>query len=177
MIEDNIATEPRFPDNIVTDVNIHRGFRDAVHDVWDQVTEVVDHDQDRGIWLTGHSLGGALATITAMRLHNRIKGLYTYGCPAVGGDGLAEFFDRNLSGKVFRYINDNDLVAKIMTDRSFSVSGYKHVGQEVKLTTNKIRSPFEYIPDRLGLDIIDHSPLFYLLGTRKNIAQQRMLPR
>ena len=48
------------------------------------------------MWITGHSLGGALATLTAYRLYDerppRNIELYVYGCPPSGDWQLANFF-------------------------------------------------------------------------------------
>lgn len=161
----------RVPDSTNNTVNVHAGFHNALEDVWSQLTGFINNKATQNIWLTGHSLGGALATITAMRLHTRVKGLYTYGCPCVGGDTLCNFFSKNLAGKIFRYVNDNDFVAKGMESKPFKnlFPGYMHVGESKKLKTEETRSLIEIPGDSIGLDIIDHSPLFYLHGTRKNI--------
>lgn len=48
---------------------VHRGFRDALDDVWPAILHRVrDQSASRPLWLTGHSLGADLATIAAARV-------------------------------------------------------------------------------------------------------------
>lgn len=66
--------------------------------------------------VTGHSLGGALATMAAASLHENgfeIAGLYTFGQPRVGDLTFSRQLNKNLSGKVFRFVNNNDVVPHV----------------------------------------------------------------
>ena len=75
---------------------------------------------DRTIFLCGHSLGGAIATVCASRLEKDVEELYTYGSPRVGGD----IFRDNLLVDHCRVVNNNDMVAKV----PFWFMGYRHHG-------------------------------------------------
>ncbi|MBE9069726.1 lipase family protein [Leptolyngbya cf. ectocarpi LEGE 11479] len=66
--------------------------------------------------ITGHSLGGALATMAAASLHENgidVAGLYTFGQPRVGDIRFTRQLNNNLDGKVFRFVNNNDVVPHI----------------------------------------------------------------
>lgn len=66
--------------------------------------------------ITGHSLGGALATMAAASLHENgidVAGLYTFGQPRVGDLRFTRQLNRNLENKVFRFVNNNDVVPHI----------------------------------------------------------------
>lgn len=66
--------------------------------------------------VTGHSLGGALATMAAASLHENgidVVGLYTFGQPRVGDLRFTSQLNQNLDGKVFRFVNNNDVVPHI----------------------------------------------------------------
>lgn len=74
-----------------------QGFDDGVNTVWDGVegmhqkikTLYEEEGKSRKLFITGHSLGGALATIAAARLafvdNMNIAGMYTIGSPRYCG--------------------------------------------------------------------------------------------
>jgi triacylglycerol lipase len=78
----------------------------------DAVTKLGQGEKTR-LFVTGHSLGGALAIIAAALLHyrfsRRIAGVYTYGQPRVGDPVFSRAFDQVLGPVTFRYVNDLDM--------------------------------------------------------------------
>lgn len=106
---------------------VHRGFWKALEEVWSDLLPYMRYLESEGckIWITGHSLGGALAVLSGA-LYPKARGVYTYGAPWVGD----EKFSANLSTKVFRFVNGEDIVARIP---SFGI--FVHVG-ELKLIDN-----------------------------------------
>lgn len=64
----------------------HRGFLQALDEIWDPLYAQVDKiflKRDRPVWVTGHSLGGALALLCAWRMHQQfipIHQVFTFGC-------------------------------------------------------------------------------------------------
>lgn len=95
---------------------VHAGFADGVRDVeahlqaFDAAAAAAPH-----FWITGHSLGGALAVIAAARF--RMKGLnpslYTYGQPRVGLGGFRDTFESELPGRLHRFVNQSDIVPRV----------------------------------------------------------------
>ena len=85
------------------------------------------------LYITGHSLGAGLATLCAYRLAQTrvypVQGVYTFGSPRVGDGDFAEAFARLMSIRVFRVVNNEDLVTRV-PPRS---AGYKHVGEMIYL--------------------------------------------
>ena len=88
---------------------VHRGFKKEVDDLWPYL-ETALQDNDKPLWFSGHSLGGAMATICASRsLLSHIKsepaGLFTYGSPRVGCKRYVNYT------KVphYRWVNNNDI--------------------------------------------------------------------
>lgn len=67
---------------------VHAGFKGQLDQVWDDVQLYLGGLQNRRLYVTGHSLGGAMATICASRLaatfNINVVALYTYGSPRVG---------------------------------------------------------------------------------------------
>jgi hypothetical protein len=87
---------------------------------------------ERPIWITGHSLGGALAVLTAWMFLRRtvnVHQVYTYGGPMVGNAEAMRAFEAELKGKIFRYVDTIDLVPKLPTV-SLIANAFGHCPQE-----------------------------------------------
>ncbi|MGB5749188.1 MAG: lipase family protein [Desulfobacterales bacterium] len=100
---------------------VHRGFKDALEEVWSDLFPYITQLDGKGckLWVTGHSLGAALATLCASRYDN-IQGVYTFGSPRVGNDGFKEKLDAN----IYRVVNNDDIVARVPPPGT-----YVHVGE------------------------------------------------
>jgi hypothetical protein len=117
--------------------HVHRGFKQAFDAVWSNLAETVKN-YTGPVWITGHSLGGALATLATIRIADHlprldIRGLYTFGGPRVGNGRFREAFE-SLKGdiSVWRIINNNDLVAIIPSTPALPwVPLWRHVGNHV----------------------------------------------
>jgi hypothetical protein len=113
----------------------HQGFVKAIGDVWDPFFEAIDSERkkdDRPIWLTGHSLGGALALLAGWLLRRKfvnVHQIYTFGGPMIGNDEAAKAIDREFPGKIFRYVNSPDPVPRLPTV-SLIANRYLHCGAE-----------------------------------------------
>ncbi len=108
------------------DGRVHRGFWNALDEVWLEVRQVIQEFRKgpKPLWLTGHSLGGALATLATAQLlqsNDPVRGLYTFGQPRVGDRRFAQAFDSEFKARAFRFVNDNDIVPELP-------SWYAHVG-------------------------------------------------
>lgn len=82
------------------------------------------------VWLAGHSLGGAFATVTAARLIAagiQVAGLVTFGSPRAGGAGLGELL-RPIPA-FWRVVHCADIVPLVPT----LGLGYRHAGRFVYL--------------------------------------------
>lgn len=100
---------------------VHRGFKNALDEVWEDLFAYLTELQRGGrkIWMTGHSLGAAMATLAADR-YGEVQGVYTFGSPRVGD----RRFKENYSIRTYRFVNGSDIVTKIPP------SGfYVHVGE------------------------------------------------
>ncbi|PNW87796.1 hypothetical protein CHLRE_01g002400v5 [Chlamydomonas reinhardtii] len=123
---------------------VHKGFLDAYDSVRRTCFRLLDDITGSGekaggrpwrVLVTGHSLGGALATLAAYELAERRTparsiqriSLYSYGAPRVGNKAFAEVFDR-LVPDTWRITNANDIVPSVPR-----LMGYCHVGHAVRL--------------------------------------------
>ena len=132
--------------------------------------------------ITGHSLGGALATMATASLQENninVAGLYTFGQPRVGDLSFTRQLNNNLAGKVFRFVNNNDIVphvpppfslrnptrfyahlgkVKYFNSKGVLVANYKAFSRALDACIGLAKSLFES-----GLDLIaDHNMSYYI---------------
>lgn len=104
---------------------VHSGFKDAFEHVREQIDRVRGLNSDRLVYVTGHSLGAAIATLWVANQcdnPNCIAGLYTFGSPRVGTVKFAETFDRLFKGRTWRFQNKLDIATRVPKTT-------RHVGQ------------------------------------------------
>ena len=111
---------------------VHRGFLRALQEVEDELEMVLaDLGPGRALWLTGHSLGGAVATLAAaylaLEVDRPVHGVYTYGSPRVGSRGFADLYDGVMRERTWRVARAGDLVTRVPP----RVAGYSHVGSDL----------------------------------------------
>jgi triacylglycerol lipase len=106
---------------------VHYGFKHATDLVWDQIKSVCHfYTKTHTIWITGHSLGGAMATLAAYKLQRdpampNPQALYTFGSPRVGNKTYIKAMED--SGLLhFRFVNNCDIVPRV------PLWPYKHFG-------------------------------------------------
>jgi len=134
------GTEPKEKSDIFADLNalrdpelvggrVHQGFQGEVDKIWGSVVaDLARRRINKNLYVCGHSLGGAMATIAAGRLYSGLvdtkcefKQLYTFGSPRVGNRKWLSFV-KGMSH--VRCVNNNDLVPKVPP--AFML--YKHHG-------------------------------------------------
>tara|TARA_B110000259_G_C13932692_1_gene369583 strand:+ start:226 stop:909 length:684 start_codon:yes stop_codon:yes gene_type:complete len=134
---------------------VHSGFLAQYESVRDQVHQMANVDTSTHIMVTGHSLGGALATLCALDLAITNPSLdvdcITFGSPRVGCKRFVKLFTDRVHKHV-RCVHNNDLVTKIPIAFRF-----KHTPGKLKLTT-----PGSWIPT----PIKDHEIVRYTDGIK-----------
>ena len=95
---------------------VHLGFHDGVYQVESAIGDfIVAASKAQYVWITGHSLGGAMAVIAAARV--KMSGIRasvcTFGQPKMGLSDFAERFAIELPGRYARFVNQNDVVPRI----------------------------------------------------------------
>ena len=83
--------------------------------------------RDAPIFITGHSLGGALATLAAVDVHQTygLNSLITFGEPRVGNQQFSDFFKPVVTN--YRVTHYADIVPHI----PLTAQGFYHEGDEV----------------------------------------------
>jgi hypothetical protein len=118
----------------------HQGFINAIGDIWEPVYQAVDAEMkksERPLWITGHSLGGALALLAAWLFNRKfvaVHQIYTFGAPRIGNADASQAINQAFPKKIYRYVNGPDPIPQLPTV-SLIASGYDHCDQEVGVGT------------------------------------------
>ena len=152
------GTDPLRIEDWVTDLtaglsltNLHTGFETAVDTVWRKISLAIEERpaDERNLFFTGHSLGGALALIAAERAARDLKdskatAVYTFGCPRVGDLTFSNKYAPRLGDCTFRLVHGGDVVATVPP----RFAGFRHVGDSIQCPTDGrfVGPPFEREP-------------------------------
>ncbi len=92
---------------------VHLGFSAALKHTWYKIERLLKRiEDDKPLFLTGHSMGGALAVLTACRLaklNRPAVATYTFGSPRVGDPNFCDGYDL----PTYRIVNRLDLVPEM----------------------------------------------------------------
>jgi len=115
----------------------HEGFQDALFPAVIALTKHLSEDKvnDKRIWITGHSLGGALCSLYAgMLIENNIDvyGIYTFASPRPGSPQFEKQLNKKVKGPHYRVVNDGDIVPHLPPEPFFS-----HPGKRIILKSQK----------------------------------------
>lgn len=149
---------------------VHKGFMTSLNRVW--FSEILGwleayrlNHPTADLFFTGHSMGGALATLAAGRYSN--VSLYTFGCPRVGNAVFCDAVSEAVGGKWFRYVDGNDWVTRVPPEGlSYAHGGRQiHVGStaapSIGLETGTLDLA-QFLKPEPAPDLADHSPSRYL---------------
>lgn len=106
--------------------HVHKGFLEATLDLWPAIeADLVAccAPTNLPVFVTGHSLGGAMALIAGMTYP--FKRIVTFGAPRVGQDLHRTIAD---PARHIRYVNGNDPVPRIVP--TFYPFQYRHHGEQ-----------------------------------------------
>ena len=134
---------------IVSLLSHHDQFTDFVcAGAWEEVRSLLNLTVDSllkteaySVFVTGHSLGGALATLAAMSISQNILAdfprvrlkCYTFGSPRVGDALFKSDYNQRVPW-TYRVQNDEDIVPHL----PLKVCGFRHVGLNVFMNGNGI---------------------------------------
>jgi len=162
---------------------VHRGFKKEVDDLWPAIEKEITNNS-LPLWFTGHSLGGAMATICAGRcklstIPSTPEELYTYGSPRVGNRRYVNFTKIT----TYRWVNNNDIVAQVPP----TWLGYRHTGTEMYLdfkgNLKKMTSLLRFIDGVKGFfsslmkwrvdQLSDHSMFEYINSIHRLVKDEK----
>lgn len=103
--------------------SIHAGFGKALRDNWTKVAARLAKTRSKypeaSLWITGHSLGGALAVLASACCYydtqhqSPVAGCYTFGQPRVGDLVFRSFYESALGSRTYFVVNNGDIVTRI----------------------------------------------------------------
>lgn len=123
---------------------IHEGFAKYTGKIWEKIKTHVAPMQDKNLWVTGHSLGAAMATLMAREctLDNTLRtpsALFTYGSPRVGNRDFINNFNAHITHH--RWVNDGDIVTKVPFSPWYYHCGtMHHIGNDGTVIVNYHRN-------------------------------------
>lgn len=137
------GTEPRKPADWLADATFlpepwltnsgkaHKGIAAYLDSIWPDIKSTLTAIRTSGqsVWLTGHSLGGAMAVLAASRLSAElpdisIRGVATFGQPRVGDADFARIYNAALGDRTIRCISNRDIVTRVPQ----RIAGFRDVG-------------------------------------------------
>jgi triacylglycerol lipase len=162
---------------------VHTGFRNAFTRIESELRgAILTHAPNRPLWITGHSLGAAIATLAADRLAN-VSGLYTFGSPLIGDEPFARRFNAKFAGRGFRYVDNEDLVTRVPPGFFGGLAGhYTHVDDQRTISAsgdvvdertspdqdrdplsvvNVVRKMWNGRLKKMPSELADHAPVLY----------------
>ncbi|XP_057489576.1 uncharacterized protein LOC130775479 [Actinidia eriantha] len=138
------------------EVQVHSGFLSAYDSVRTRILSIiklaVDYLDDGAeplhkwqVYVTGHSLGGALATLLALELSSSQLAkrgvvsvtMYNFGSPRVGNKKFAELYNEKVKDS-WRVVNHRDIIPTVPR-----LMGYCHVAQPVYLAPGDLKIAME----------------------------------
>ena len=149
--------------DIITDINmkktkmklsshqypeVHSGFLNQFMTVEDKINDEIkkylrENEKERNIIFTGHSLGGALATLAYCYFNDKYgnisnMGMVNFGSPRVGGKNFYKLFNKNCKNSI-RIVNRYDPVPCLPTRRK-----YKHVNKREWVINKDIKTTVKH---------------------------------
>ncbi|CAH1453028.1 unnamed protein product [Lactuca virosa] len=142
------------------EVQVHSGFLSAYDSVRTRILSLIktaigyqDEDEDDGgdevskwhVYVTGHSLGGALATLLALELSSSQLAkrgavyvtMYNFGSPRVGNKKFAQIYNEKVKDS-WRVVNHRDIIPSVPR-----LMGYCHVAQPIYLAAGDVENALE----------------------------------
>lgn len=111
---------------------VHVGFKGEINKLWPSIEKSIAKIDK--LYVTGHSLGAAMATIASSRIQSKVKALITFGSPRVGNSQ----FVNSLNVEHFRVQNNCDDVTKV----PFRLMGFVHHGIHIYMDFNGVFKDF-----------------------------------
>jgi predicted lipase len=119
-------------------LNIYLNFKEKLIFI---INNIIKNNNIKLFIITGHSLGGSIASLCTIDLFNYYNKnytknnynfrCYTFGSPKIGNKNFANYYNSKIKYS-YRFVNNNDLIC-VFPPTFF----YSHIGHEISLNNNK----------------------------------------
>lgn len=174
----NLDMDTRSVEDQKDGILMHQGFRKAAEAIYHNVKPRLKRDYRT--YLTGHSLGGAVAAILGTYLIDdgyHIAAIYTFGQPRFTNRAGAERY-RNMP--LLRVVNQDDVVAAFPDDSASGKHVYAHTGAAINILSGPyyvyfdVNQSIKFSPGVLAryftqISVEDHKLEWYLKHLRAKL--------
>ncbi len=168
------GTDPIVLANWITDFDAHigttqtaQGYQVAAEAVWPRLKNLLSVPEGgrRTVFVTGHSLGGALAALIAHRIDREgvaeVVAVYTFGMPRPASKRFAdEQYNPRLGSRTYRLVHGEDLVPTVAPTEL----GFHHLGRHLHCERGG-----KFDAGKLAADTASDNPLF-VAGVSKELS-------
>ena len=137
-------------------IGVHRGFYKEYERYRSEVLKYVDRNPEKDIFVTGHSMGAALAALCSFDISvnrgRKVNGYY-FGCPRLGGEDFRRAFNKEVPNAFVINLHD-DPITKIPPSAFFNLYQYKHLGRMLLLYQNGYQVPLKKIDVSLNIRML-----------------------
>jgi triacylglycerol lipase len=133
----------------------HEGFQDAAAAVWTEIGTAIERSlaNNRPLFVAGHSLGAAIAIVTADRAHSEKKlmraEIYIFGAPRVGRTEFVTRYNSTFGPTTYRFVHGKDIVPTVPPPEL----GFHHVGRLLQCERGE-----RFEPSRLLAEVSSDQP-------------------
>jgi hypothetical protein len=159
------GTDPIVLANWITDFDAHiettqtaEGYQIAADAVWPRLKRAITAPAlaNNKVFVTGHSLGGALAVLIAHHIDSdrlaEVGAVYTFGMPRPGSKSFAdEQYNPRLGSRTYRLVHGDDLVPTVAPSRL----NFHHLGRYLRCERGG-----KFDADKLAADTSSDDPQF-----------------
>ena len=164
--------------NLKDDIWIHSGFYKQLHTdnihkcIISKVKSILDIHPDYKVFVTGHSLGGALATLFGYILSHEITNHVTvvsFASPRIGNKPWKKSFEQKENLKHYRVTNNRDMITATPN------INYYHTGTDIRLYNDSYYINFGNVHSCCDYSVftnwslLDHDCELYYKNLVKNI--------
>ena len=190
-VEDGLSDAHAIPVPDGAGAFVHPGFLERLDQIWDLIDRRLRPRGEPGsaakpLWITGHSMGGAIALLAADRAARTpgyaVRGVYTFGCPKTGDKEFVRRLESRMKGNhAYRLVNHADLVPHLPPIRQLEhagalawIDGEGHLQYPAGESAYRWSRPrvwkdwprwlLGFVTRTLKRGLVDHAPIHY--GTR-----------